>query len=143
MKIKATRCCAFKGCDKQFKLFKTTDKYCPEHNYQVNMEKLKNKTKKPYKLKPMSEKRKRDSLVYRDKRKTFLSLPENKYCRVAKEVFNEYLKTDQVHHMKGRTGKLYLYVPYWLAVSDKGHKWIHANPTKAYELGFLISSTSK
>lgn len=141
MKMKTTRICSRKGCNKEFKLFKTTDKFCsPSCAYADRKSKPKKKLKP---IKQMSDKRKKESFVYSKKRKTFLALPENKYCPVAKAVFNETLLTDQVHHKKGRVGKLLLYVPFWLAVSDKGHKWIHANPEQAYELNFLIHSSSK
>jgi uncharacterized protein YcgL (UPF0745 family) len=90
----------------------------------------------------MSEKRKSESYLYTKKRKTFLKLPENKYCQAAKAIFNESVLTNEVHHKAGRIGKLLNYVPYWLAVSSKGHDWIHANPKEAYKLNFLIKSTT-
>ena len=67
-----------------------------------------------------------------------MNLPENKYCPVAKLIFNEVLLCTEVHHKAGRKGKLLNYVPYWLAVSRKGHNWIHDNPKEAYQLEFLI-----
>jgi hypothetical protein len=138
MKIKPTKICARKGCNNEFKIYKTTDKYCcPECAYLANKDKPK-KAKKQYKLKPYSQKRKRESVIYSKKRKKFLEQPENKFCPVAKTVFNETRLATEVHHLAGRKGKLLNYVPYWLAVSRKGHNWIHDNPSEAYEIGFLI-----
>lgn len=140
--MKTTRICARKGCNNEFKLYRTTDKYCSPGCAYEEQKNKQQKPKKQYKLKPFSERRKKESLEYSKKRKIFLSKEENKYCPVAKAIFNETLPTDQVHHMKGRIGKLYLYIPLWLAVSAKGHRWIHDNPEEAYKRGFLIRSTT-
>ena len=145
MKVKTTRICARKGCNKEFKLYRTTDKYCsPACAYEAQNQKPKTKASKKERkpIKQQSYKRKQESYLYTKKRKTFLLQPENKYCPVAKEVFNESRLACEVHHKAGRIGKLLNYVPYWLAVSRKGHLWIHANPEEAYEKGFLIRSTT-
>lgn len=140
MKFKTTRICSAKGCNKEFKLYRSTDKYCsPSCAYASQKAKPK---KKQAAIKPMSEKRKAESYLYTKKRKTFLQLPENKYCPVAEAIFNEERLTTEVHHKAGRKGKLLNYVPYWLAVSRKGHIWIHENPKEAYKLNFLIKSTT-
>lgn len=157
MKMKTTRICKRKGCNNEFKLYKSTDKYCsPSCAYSDQKERPK---KEPKPIKKVSDKRKRESHLYSKKRKTFLDKPENKFCPVAMALFEGkieskgyinsddvfknqgYIPTDQVHHKAGRRGKFLNYVPYWLAVSDAGHKWIHAHPEKAYELGFLIRNT--
>lgn len=156
MKIKSTRTCSRKGCNNEFKLYKSTDKFC---SYSCAFESQKNKSKKKQKtISSYSKKRRSEMLLYSRKRKTFLNLEENKFCPVVKaaneglidlkEIFNnpEFITkqqlTSEVHHKAGRKGKLLNYVPYWLAVSSVGHKWIHANPLKAYELDFLIRSTT-
>ena len=139
MKIKPTKICKRKGCTNEFKIFRTTDKYC---SYEcANLDNPK-KPKKQTAIKPYSEKRRKESYLYSKKRKTFLSNPDNLVCIVEKAIFNETLLTTEIHHKKGRRGKLLNYVPYWLAISRKGHEWVHANPEKAYKLGFLIRSTS-
>lgn len=160
VKLKTKRICARKGCNKEFKLYKTTDKYCSRSCMIQDQKKQERKPEKQYKLKPESEKRKRESYQYTKKRKTFMSKAENEFCPVCKAAFeglidvNEIpygylinrnggqIRTSEVHHKAGRKGKLLLYVPYWLAVSSIGHKWIHANPEKAYKLKFLIRSTT-
>jgi hypothetical protein len=40
--------------------------------------------------------------------------------------------------MKGRLGKNMLDIGTWMAVSDEGHKFIHANPAISREKGWLI-----
>lgn len=160
MKMKSTRICARKGCNNEFKLYKSTDKYCSADCAYEDQKKKQDKPKKQYKLKPMSEKRKRESYLYTKKRKTFLAKPENKFCPVCKAAFKGlidlkefnspeeivrskgFIKASEVHHKAGRKGKLLNYFPFWLAVSRRGHNWIHANPEKAYELNFLIRSTT-
>lgn len=41
-----------------------------------------------------------------------------------------------IHHMKGRVGKLLLDERYWLPVSRKGHIKIENNPLWAKEMGY-------
>lgn len=52
------------------------------------------------------------------------------------------LKTTEVHHKAGRVGRLLNYVPYWLAVGSKGHRYIHDNPEFSYQKGWLIKSST-
>lgn len=159
--MKTTRICARKGCTNEFKLYKSTDKYCSGECAYLS-QKAKPK-KKPKAIKPYSEKRKRESYLYTKKRNVFMKKPENKYCPVCKAAFeglidiNELehdwfkallirseglIETTECHHKAGRKGKLLVYVPYFLAVSTVGHRWIHTHPEQAYKLGFLIRSTT-
>ena len=118
--------------------------YCKSHAFEVAKEKAEKKWKQK-KIKPIpkfSEKRKRESYLYSRKRKTFLAKDENKICPVAKDIFNETCLATEIHHKAGRIGKLLNYVPHWLAVSRKGHEWIHQNPSEAYKRGYLIHSSS-
>lgn len=133
MKPNRLKICRDEDCLKTFVPFKTTDAYC-SFTCAANNKKP-GKPRKPINKK--SDKQKERDKVYLQLRKVYLKKPENKYCRVfPKKLANE------VHHKKGRTGKLLLYVPFWLAVSTEGHTWIHANPTKAYKKGLLIKSTN-
>ena len=133
MKNKEFKPCDDKDCDNDFKPFKSTDKYCSPSCF------YKNKTADKPRIKIRQKSKKQVALdrTYLVLRKTFLKLPENKYC----PVFKNKLTTD-CHHKKGKIGKLYLYVPFWLAVSREGHNWIHANPKESYKKGWLIKSTS-
>ena len=140
MKMKTTRICARKGCNQEFKMFRSTDKYCSGECTYIEQ---KAKPRKKQKAIPVyTEKRKRESILYTKKRKVFLAKPDNKYCKVASHIFNEVHLTTEIDHKAGRRGKFLNYVPLWIAVSSKAHTWIHAHPKKAYELGFLIRSTT-
>lgn len=130
-KIKLKECRA-DGCSNLFRPFKTTDRFCSPACAYGNT--------KP--INKVSDKKKKEDILYTLGRREFLSLPENKYCPVVKEVFNLNILTNQIHHKAGRVGWLYLYKPYWLAVSQMGHDWVHANPKKACKLGFSIKSTT-
>ena len=146
-KIRTVKLKKCKECGKEFKPYRTTDKYCSPQCANKNR-----KPQKPQKrIKPVSNKLKREQYLYSKNRKTFLKKPENRFCPVA----TMHLKRDdltpkereywllnqlahEVHHKAGRKGKLLNHVPLWLAVGRAGHEWIHANPAKAYELGFSV-----
>lgn len=89
---------------------------------------------KPKRIPPMSKKRREDSKEYKTLREVFLI---GKICPVTKQV------ATQVHHKKGRTGKLYLDVRYWLGVSAEGHKWIEEHPEEAKAKGYSLDRLSK
>lgn len=88
------------------------------------------KPRKP--IAPMSAKRRAEMKIYSKLRKEFLAA--NPKCA----VFPSKQATD-VHHLRGRAGKLYLCPDYWLAVSREGHHKINENPTWARENGFLCA----
>lgn len=105
------------------------------------------KTKKRRAINPRSSRRRKESLIYSDKRKWFLAAPENSYCPVALagvipdesgEMRPHHRRTNQVHHLRGR-GKYYLDETTFLGVSEAGHAWIHANPSEAKERGWMLS----
>lgn len=104
--------------------------YCKSHQYLRT-------DKKPTKLKHETEKRGKENLEYLRKRKEFLSLPENEFCAVF-----PWLRATEIHHKKGRIGKLLTDERYFLAVSRKGHRKIENNPEWAYEQGFSIRRTN-
>lgn len=85
---------------------------------------------------------------YSKQRKVFLNRPENQWCPVAAAGLTGHvwlssgrprleIQTTDVHHRKGRDGKLLLDERYWLAVSRAGHEFIHANPNEARKHGWL------
>lgn len=47
------------------------------------------------------------------------------------------LKSEDVHHTRGRVGSLLLDERFWRAVSRKGHDWIGNNMAEARKLGLL------
>jgi hypothetical protein len=127
--LKTHRNC--KNCGNEFKLFRSTDKYCSQE-CKVSSEGY--KEKKVYKAIPkVSEKRKVENLKYSVLRIEFLSKKENKICPITKQP------TTEIHHKwsgKDRS-KYFLDISTWLAVSRQGHIWIHENPKEARELGYL------
>jgi hypothetical protein len=94
------------------------------------------KITKSYKIKPKSEKRKKLDSDYSKKRKIFL---ENKpLCEAHILGICTQISTD-VHHMKGRTGDLYLNEEFWLSVCRSCHQYIETHPNEAKEMGFSKS----
>ncbi len=138
MKIKTHKICYNPECENEFKLYKTTDKYCSA-SCQKKCEPPKEKkpivfNNKP--RKPINKKSKKQIVLdakYMVLRKVFLAKPENQICPITQR------QTIEVHHTycgKDRS-KYYLDVSTWLAVSRDGHNWIHDNPKESRELGFL------
>lgn len=90
----------------------------------------KKEKKKPKRIAPMSEKRKKENKEYLILREEFL---KGKVCPITKQ------KAVDVHHTysgKDRN-KYFLDVSTWIAVSRKGHSWIHDFPKEARALGYL------
>jgi|SRR5688572_29475408 len=50
-----------------------------------------------------------------------------------------HLPVEDIHHMRGKVGDLYLNEEYWLAVSRKGHIKIERNPEWAKANGYSVS----
>ena len=48
----------------------------------------------------------------------------------------------QVHHVRGRLGKLLLDQMYWLPVSAEGHQWIHSHIQEARKMGYICAKGS-
>jgi hypothetical protein len=84
-------------------------------------------------IKPMSEKRKRESKEYSKLRIEFLT--DNQECQVKKSCCT-HASTD-VHHM-ARRGRFYLVVSTWKAACRPCHDWIETHPMEAREEGFLM-----
>lgn len=76
-----------------------------------------------------SKKRENEEEIYKVERVKFLQA--NPKCAVYPN-----LKSEEIHHKKGRTGTLFLDQNHWLAVSKKAHDKITKNPTWAVENGF-------
>lgn len=89
-------------------------------------------------LKSVSKKRRRDLAAYTTKRKRFLL--NNPWCAWGlAQVPPQQIRSEECHHQRGRSGKLYLDERYWLPVSHKGHQFINNNPTEARKLGLLCA----
>lgn len=87
--------------------------------------------KKP--INKISYRKKLEDVIYKSERIKFLMLPENKICPITKQP------TTDVHHKKGRIGKLYLDQRFWIALSRIGHKFVEENPIWAKENGYSLS----
>ncbi len=91
-------------------------------------------------LAPRSSKRVKQDAEYSRERKLFLELYP--MCQAHIPGLCAQYSTD-VHHMKGRSGDLYLDKENWLALCRQCHGWIELNPNKAKELGFSKSRLEK
>jgi hypothetical protein len=128
-----TRKC--KHCQKEFDKRAPIDTYCSikcnrDAKAQRDAKKL-NKKPQP-RIKPVSDKRKKQNSAYLLARKIFLMEDDNKYCPV-----NGSLATE-IHHTNGRSNERLLDREFWIGVSREGHQWIHANPEEARKNGWLI-----
>lgn len=92
------------------------------------------KLRKP--INRVSKKRRRDLAVYTQQRKWFLAA--NPFCAwgLAQEP-QQHLRSEEVHHVRGRAGRLYLNEKFWMAVSHVGHQAIHERPELARQQGLL------
>ena len=70
--------------------------------------------------------------IYKKLRKKFLE--ENPKCAAYPNR-----KATDVHHTRGRAGKLFLCTHYWLAVSRQAHIRIGEDPAWARENGYLCA----
>jgi len=83
-----------------------------------------------------STQRARDLRIYSQRRKWFLAA--NPWCEWAlRQAPPQHIRSDQVHHYRGRIHRLLLMEEFWIAVSAAGHDWINRNPDAARKLGLL------
>lgn len=95
-------------------------------------------SQKPRKrIKPMSEKRAAQNKEYLKLRTEFLK--KNRFCA----VFNGLILATEVHHMKGKIGKLLTDTRFFLPVSRAGHNFIENNPAIAYKKGWSLKRLEK
>jgi len=93
--------------------------------------------KKPRKpIKRISDKRAAQNKEYLILRKAYLRA--NPFCAVYPKQ-----QATQIHHKKGRIGKLLTDIKYFLPVSDEGHQKIEMNPNWAKEMGYSLSRLGK
>lgn len=143
--------CRDPECEQEFTPRKSTDKFCSwkcasKNTKPIARTPIKPPTEKPkrkriQRIKPMSDKMKREVAKYHRDRLVFLGKPENKICPVTNQP------TTDVHHKKGRVGyadefarendiSLLHDQRFWLAVSRSGHRWIEEHPIEAKERGW-------
>lgn len=126
------------NCKKPFKKKYFTDKHCSseeckESKYEYQNGKREESTfNKPKKeINKRSEKRKSEEQIYSVLSKDYKK--NNPICEKCKKA-----PTTDLHHKKGRIGKLLNMVFFWMAVCRKCHNYIHDNPKESYEKGWLI-----
>lgn len=108
---------------------------CQRHYWQFRSKQWKKSEPKEKKPIPRRSKKKIiEDLQYSVLRKEFLEKPENKICKI------NGMPTTEIHHKycgKDRA-KYYLDTSTWLAVNRDSHNFIHDNPKKSRELGYLM-----
>lgn len=90
-----------------------------------------NKENPVNKIPQHSEKRAKQELVYKIKKKKYMA--EHKICE---RCNNE--PSEDLHHKKGRIGDLLTDERYFMAVSRECHDWIHLHPIESRENNWLI-----
>ena len=120
-----------KVCGTEFKIYRTTDKYC-SGICQAKDKKPDLKLKSLYKpIKQVSEKRKLEDIIYKSERIKFLSLPENQICFI--EGCNKQATT--IEHRAGRWGSNYLDTNTWAPCCLEHNLELENNPelSKKYQ----------
>jgi len=99
------------------------------------------KAKAPIKrtpLKKVSKSMRRKSVIYFERRVEFLR--EHPVCGACLARGINPAPSAQLHHSRGRIGRLYLDERFWIGVCAPCHAWIHEEaPNEARELGLLAS----
>lgn len=85
-------------------------------------------------LKRMSQKREADYKAYLKERDEFLA--KNKFCEML--GIGCSIKSQDLHHMKGRTGKLLRDKMWWFPICSRCHRWIHDNMKEARRRGLVL-----
>lgn len=124
-KCKGTGTAINKGCS----LFRYPFKYglCQQCYYEFA------KTQPRKQINKYSDKRKKQNIEYLTLRKKFLEQPENKICPITNKP------TTDIHHKKGRIGKLLTDTSQWIALSREGHKFVEENPQWAKENKYSLN----
>lgn len=86
-------------------------------------------------IKPISDKKRVEDILYTKLRKDFLEKPENSTCKAKLSgcmgVFKQNLT---IHHTKGR-GRYYLDSSTWIPLCLSCHEWVETHPKEAREMG--------
>lgn len=143
MKQKTHRICENPDCDVEFKLYKTTDKYCCL-KCKIAAEGVP-ETKPRSKIKPVSDKRAAENPQYTIKRLQFLAQPQNRLCIIKGTHCTKFANT--IEHSRGRKGyadewardnkiTLYLDDRFWLPACCNCNLELENNPelSKQFQL---------
>lgn len=128
------------GCDQDKVIWKNYNgnKYCSSCWARLKLE-LTNEPKLTVARQPIarvSDKRSKEERIYSGRRIIFLAGNPSCQANIPGICLR---KSCEVHHKKGRVGKLFLDERFWLATCRKCHEWIEANPEKAKLLGLSLS----
>lgn len=85
-------------------------------------------------INPMSKKRAEEMKLYRKEKEIWLK--ENKCCARCGDHVAIGAEID-LHHVRGRVGKLLRAQHFWMPLCRYCHNWVHDNPKEAREKGFL------
>lgn len=133
-----TRKCKY--CQEVFDKRSPLDMFCcSKHAVLYYNEKKKKKSAKsnPKPIAKFSSGRAKRNAAYLLANKLFLAKEENQFCPVMAKLHGKTVRATEVHHRNGREGERLNDQEYWIAVSNEGHKYIHANPKVAYEQGWI------
>ncbi len=97
------------------------------------------KVKAPVRIKKLSDKRSKENTVYLLKRLIFLK--ENPVCQIKTTGCTG--EATQVHHTKGRTGKVLTDERYFKSTCDNCHRYENEHPEWSKENGHSVSRLSK
>jgi len=124
MKIRTTKFC--KTCGKEFKLFRTTDKYCSLECVESKPQK-----KSVVPIKPVSDKMTKELAKYRRLRSKYLEATPTCEVRGCNRTATE------IHHRRSR-GIYLCVVEYFLAVCRPCHLKIESEVIWAKEQGYSV-----
>jgi len=124
MKIRTTKFC--KTCGKEFKLFRTTDKYCSLECVESKPQK-----KSVVPIKPVSDKMTKELAKYRRLRSKYLEATPTCEVRGCNRAATE------IHHRRSR-GIYLCVVEYFLAVCRPCHLKIESEVIWAKEQGYSV-----
>lgn len=113
------------------------EEYIFSHGFCIDCHKRRKKPEeKIYKrIAPLSDKRKIEQREYLKSRLIFLN--EHQKCEAG--LTGCRIWATEVHHKRGRIGRLLLNILYWLAVCRVCHRWIEEHPEEAKEKGFSLN----
>jgi len=94
------------------------------------------KKKAKKRINPISDKERSRKKQYKPIRDRFLL--DHPICQAC-----NFKHSDQVHHKKGRTGRLLIAVEYFLACCDTCHRFIEDNPATALKMGWSLKRIGK
>ncbi len=101
----------------------------------LNSNKTVYRKKKSIIIPKQSKKRRSQNVLYSKKRRIFME--QNKYCQA--NLSNCTILATDLHHKRGRIGKLLTDERYFLAVCRSCHNYIESHPIFAKEKGFSLN----